>query len=78
MVGDVGIVNKAANSTLGETPVPPGAKRVSVVFAPQTYAKIVYIAEQKGTNKTEALRQSVFLTEHLIKAAKPVGSPSCR
>ena len=51
-------------------PLPSGAKRVSVVFAPQTYAKILYIAEHKGTNKTEALRQSVFLTEHLVKAAE--------
>ncbi len=47
---------------------PTPGKRVNVVFAPQTYAKVVYIAEQKGTNKTEALRQSIFLTEHLIKS----------
>jgi hypothetical protein len=45
-------------------------KRVTVVFAPQTYAKIAYIADHKGTNKTEALRQSIFLTEYLVKAAE--------
>jgi hypothetical protein len=51
-------------------PLPPGAKRVSVVFSPETYEKILYIAEHKGTNKTEALRQSVLLTEYLVKAAE--------
>lgn len=44
------------------------AKRVTVLFAPQTYAKLTSIATRKGITKTEALRQSISLTDYLESA----------
>ena len=43
-------------------------KRVTVVFAPQTYKKLEDIAKSKGITNTEALRQSISLTEYLDRA----------
>ncbi|HEV3088247.1 MAG TPA: hypothetical protein VGX96_13600 [Candidatus Elarobacter sp.] len=43
-------------------------RRVHVIFPQRVYAKIQLMAKRKGVTITEALRQAVYLADHIERA----------
>ena len=43
-------------------------RRVHVVFPQRVYAKLQLMAKRKGVTMTEALRQAIYLSDHIERA----------